>query len=177
MDKYLIRSPSSASAKEAQTKEPQIQESFKSTFDMLKDSDISEPTITPGCRLGFLGNSSASYWNANTITDIVNPLLSEINTMPTEVNLPTDGITSLLLQVWAEKQKIPCQAIDADWIRLGRRARAMRDSRIIKDSTHLVFFVGSKSDYYEKIAIREAKKGKIVFTVDAKTKELVQWVL
>jgi hypothetical protein len=169
MDKYLIRSPSGSA-------EP-IQESFKSTFDMLKDSDVSEATITPGCRLGFLGNSSASYWNANTITDIVNPLLSEIDTMPIEVNLPTDGITSLLLQVWAEKQKIPCTAIDADWIRLGRRARAMRDSRIIKDSTHLVFFVGSKSDYYEKIAIREAKKGKIVFTVDAKTKELVQWVL
>ena len=175
MDKYLIRPAASASQKEAQTQ--QIKESFNSTFDILKDSDVSDPISHPGCRLGFLGNSSASYWNANTITDIVNPLLSEIDCMPSEVNLPTDGITSLLLQVWAEKQKIPCQAIDADWIRLGRRARAMRDSRIIKDSTHLVFFVGSKSDYYEKIAIREAKKGKIVFTVDAKTKELVQWVL
>jgi hypothetical protein len=40
-----------------------------------------------------------------------------------------------------------------------------------------VFFVGSRSDYYEKMAIREAKKGKTVYTIDGSTKELVKWVL
>jgi hypothetical protein len=127
--------------------------------------------------LGILGSSDAAYWNTNTISDIINPILSEVGKIPSTVNIPAKGITSLLLQVWAEKQKIICKSVDSDWIRLGRKARAMQDSRIIKDSSHLLFFIGTRSDYYEKIAIREAKKGKVVYTVDAKTKELVQWVL
>lgn len=149
---------------------------IKSTFELLDDPpDV--PTKSAEFVLGILGSSSAAYWNRETITDIMNPLIGEQGKIPTLLHIPTDGATSLLIQVWAEKQTIKCCPIDADWIRLGRRARALRDARIIKDSTHLLFFVGSRSDYYEKMAIREAKKGKIVYTIDGTTKELVEWVL
>lgn len=148
---------------------------IKSTFDILEDNQ--EKIKIDNFVLGVLGSSSAAYWNRETITDIMNPLIGEQNKIPSLLHIPTDGATSLLIQLWAEKHVIKCSPIDADWVRLGRRARALRDARIIKESTHLLFFVGSKSDYYEKMAIREAKKGKTVYTIDGKTKELVQWVL
>ena len=160
MDKYLIK---------------------KSTFEILGDSEVCEATVSEqeavAFTLGVLGSSSAAYWNRDTITDILNPLIGEEDKIPTMLNIPTDGTTSILLQIWAERQGVKCAPIDSDWIRLGRRARALRDARIVKESTHLLFFVGTKSDYYEKMAMREAKKGKIVYTIDGKTKELVRWVL
>jgi hypothetical protein len=161
MDKYLIK---------------------KSTFEILGDSEVCEPSNEKKVEggeftLGVLGSSSAGYWNRDTITDILNPLIGEEEKIPSLLNIPTDGTTSILLQIWAERQGVKCAPVDSDWIRLGRRARALRDARIVKESTHLLFFVGTKSDYYEKMAMREAKKGKIVYTIDGKTKELVRWVL
>jgi thymidylate kinase len=91
--------------------------------------------------------------------------------------LPTDGATSLLLQVWGEKQSIPLTCLDADWVKLGKRARALRDARILKESTHLILFLGKRSDTYEKVAIRECKKGKVVYTISSEEKELVEWRL
>ena len=139
--------------------------------------DVEQVPVPEEVTLGVLGSSDAGYWNAYTISDIINPIISEMGKMPTSLSLPAKGITSLLIQVWGEKQKILCKTVDSDWVRLGRKARALQDGRIIKDSSHLIFFVGSRSDYYEKIAIREAKKGKTVYTVDGKTRELVKWVL
>jgi hypothetical protein len=154
MDKYLLKE--------------------KSTLELLDD----EPEIVKSDEftLGILGSSEASYWNATTIAETINALLEETGKLPTTINLPAKGITSLLIQAWGEKQNIVCKPVDSDWIRLGKKARALQDSRIIKDSSHLLFFVGSRSDYYEKIAIREAKR-KIVYTIDAKTKEIVKWVV
>ena len=149
----------------------------KSTLELLDDLPVGQTVQTLDFTLGVLGSSDATYWNSNTISDIINPIISEIGKLPTSISIPAKGITSLLIQAWGEKQKISCKTIDSDWIRLGRKARALQDSRIIKDSSHLVFFVGSRSDYYEKIAIREAKKGKTVYTIDGKTRELVEWVL
>ena len=154
MDKYLLKQ--------------------KSTLELLDD----EPEIAKADEftLGVLGSSEASYWNANTIAETINAILEETGKLPTTINLPAKGITSLLIQTWGEKQNIVCKPVDSDWIRLGKKARALQDSRIIKDSSHLLFFVGSRSDYYEKIAIREAKR-KVVYTIDAKTKEIVKWVV
>jgi hypothetical protein len=132
------------------------------------------PILVKPIILGILGNSKAATWTRDTIAEsVMNPVISEIG-LPTTILMPTEGSTSILLQVWSDRQNIPTQPIDADWIRLGRRARALRDGRILKESTHLIFFLGPKSDYYEKVAIREAKKGKKVFTVDGKTNEITE---
>ena len=134
---------------------------YKSTFDELNDAPI-----VKGVVLGVLGNSSAAKWTRETMAEIImNPLLEVMERIPEKILMPTEGTTSMLLQVWAERQSVPFQAIDSDWIKMGRRARALRDSRILKESTHLLIFLGTRSDYYERVAIREAKKGKIVFTV------------
>jgi len=145
----------------------------KTTLQLLDDEPEQKSDLFT---LGVLGSSEASYWNANTMAETINALLEETGKLPTSINLPAKGITSLLIQVWGEKQNIVCKPVDSDWIRLGKKARALQDSRIIKDSSHLLFFVGSRSDYYEKMAIREAKR-KIVYTIDAKTKEIVKWIV
>ena len=165
MDKYLIKP----------TNSPDSSGGHKSTLELLDDLPAQQAkTIT----LGVLGSSQHSYWNQNTISDtILNPILSDTGRLPDAMLLPTDGASSMLLQVWGEKQSIPLTCLDADWAKLGKKARALRDARILKESTHLIIFLGKRSDTYEKIAIRECKKGKVVYTIDTQSKELVEWKL
>ncbi len=148
----------------------------KSTAELLGEEEDIPLTQPRPIILGILGHSSK--WTRETIADgVMNPLLSELGKLPYTILLPSEGDTSMLLQIWAERQGVGHQVLDADWKRLGRKARALRDGRILKESTHLFFFLGSRSDYYEKVAIREAKKGKIVFTMDQESNEIVQWVV
>ena len=161
MDKYLIK--------------PSLQ-NYKSTFELLGE-EISQPTKA-NIVLGFLGSSTASYWTTERVIDnIINPVIGSIGQLPDSILLPTEGATSLLIQVWGERQNLPLTPLECNWQKLGRKAKALRDGRILKESSHLVLFLGKRSDTYEKIAIREVKKGKRVFTVDADSKELAEWVI
>jgi hypothetical protein len=155
MDKYLIKT---------------------STLELL--GDLEEVPIQKEFVLGILGNSSANFWSSKTILEtLMEPILSEQERAPTKILLPSDGITSVLLETWAGKNKVESKVYSADWKVLGRRARAIRDSQIIKESSHLLVFLGGRSDYYGSLAMRELKKGKVIYTVDAKTHELTQWEL
>ncbi len=148
-----------------------------STLQILGDLPPVQPKVTPFV-LGVLGASNAAKWNNELLVNsVMNPLTQEQERNPERILLPADGTTSLLLETWAGKQAVESKVYDADWVRLGRRARALRDAQILKESTHLLIFLGTRSDAYEKIAIREAKKGKTVYTVDATTNELVEWVV
>lgn len=160
MDKYLIRAP---------------QQTYKSTFELL-DEPVELPKQKKGILLGVLGHSTHSHWTKETILNLVNPLLGELEEMPTSILLPTEGDTSLYIQDWAERLKISCSPLVADFTKLGKKAKFLRDNRIIKDSTHLLVFLGARSDKNEKIALKELKKGKRVFTVSPETKELEEWV-
>ena len=154
MDKYLIKT--------------------KSTLELLGDLP---PENLPAV-LGILGNSSAAVWTSQTILEkVLEPILGELDKNPDKILLPADGTTSLLLETWAGKNKVDSKVYSADWKVLGRRARVIRDSQIVKEASHLLVFLGGRSDYYEKMAIREVKKGKIVYTIDTKTLELVEWEL
>lgn len=149
MDKYLIPS-------------------YKSTLELLE-----EVQVKPEFVLGIVGHASATK---ESITESMLSIAADMNLLPNSVLLPTEGNTSIFIQIWAERNKIPCTPIEADWSRMGRKARALRDSRIVKEATHLLFFLGKRSDYYEKMAIRELKKGKIVYTIDATEGALTQWI-
>ena len=158
MDKYLIKPT------------PTVD-----TFDLLEDEPIAAPSALI---LGILGHSSDSYWSKKTLVEnLITPILEQEKTDLHTLLLPNEGNTSILLQAWADCLCIKNSTYASDWKVLGRRARGIRDSRILKESSHLLIFLGTRSDYYEKIAIREVKKGRVVYTVDAKTHELVQWEL
>jgi hypothetical protein len=157
---------------------PKVKDEVKhpSTLELLNDQpllQIQKPII-----LGVLGHSDHSEWNRETLLNkIMFPIISEQERIPTVLLLPSEGATSLLLEDWADRQVIQTSVYEADWAKLGKRARALRDARIVKECTHLVIFLGNKSDYYEKIAVREVKKGKIVYCVEADTRELIEYTV
>jgi hypothetical protein len=147
---------------------------IQSTFNVLEDT----PLVTQkqeNIVLGVIGGSKAGFWTKQTIQkNIVERLVKQFGKKPDMILLPNDGNTSIFIEIWAQKQEIPVAVYNADWIKLGRRARAIRDARIQKEATHLLYFLGNRSDYYENAAIREVKKGKEVYSVDSDSHELSQ---
>ena len=97
--------------------------------------------------------------------------------MPEKMIVSSEGTSSALLSIWAERNEVDCQVIEADYRKLGRRAGFLRDARIVKECTHLLIFLGPRSPKNQQVAEREAKKGKIVYTVDSKTYELCELTL
>ena len=122
------------------------------------------PVMAQPILLGVLGHRQDITYDI-LHEQIINPILAEIGRIPDKVVLPSEATSSALLYGWAEKLKVSMIAYETDWNRLGRKARAIRDARIAQESTHLIMFLGKKSDYYEKQALTLARKGKIVFTV------------
>ena len=96
---------------------------------------------------------------------ILNLVLGSLGRMPDRVILPSESTSSALIYSWAERHKLSFVAYDTDWNRLGRRARAVRDTRICQEATHLIVFLGKRSDFYSQQAEKIARKGKTVFTV------------
>lgn len=96
---------------------------------------------------------------------ILNPILGELGRLPDRVTLPSESTSSAILYVWAEKMRLDPVAYETDWSKLGRKARVFRDARIIAESTHILIFLGKRSEFYEKQAIALTRKGKIVFTI------------
>jgi hypothetical protein len=123
--------------------------------------------------LGTLGNITKRDFHEK----ILHPLLEVLGRIPDSITVSSDGVSSIFLSDWAERQEVRIQSIQADWRKLGRRAAALRDARIIKDGTHLLIFQGVRSNAYEKMAYREATKGKDVFLVNPKTLEIQHLVL
>lgn len=151
-------------------------EKHLSTLELLDDKPLLQPKKP--FVLGVLGISSDVSWNRNSIMDnVMFPIIGEQDQMPDVLILPSEGNTSLLLEDWANRQDIHSAVYEADWAKLGKRARALRDARIIKEATTLLIFLNKRSDAYEKIAIREVKKGKVVYCVDADTQELSEYVV
>jgi hypothetical protein len=161
MEKYLIPSKGTT---------------LKSTLELLDD----KPLLLlpqPYC-LGILGQSSAAFWSKETIVNnILQPFLEEQERFPDSIIASAEGQTSMLIEWWAIRQDISIQIYEANWAKLGKRARILRDARIVKEASHLLVFLGERSDTYETMAIRELKKGKIVYTINPKTHEIEQLVL
>lgn len=108
---------------------------------------------------------------------ILHPLMSILGRLPDKILLPSDGTSSAYISIWAERQHIDTQCVDADWRKFQRKAGILRDARIIKECTHLLTFVGTKSRANEQTAMRQAKKGKQVFLVEPNPIELYQIIL
>jgi hypothetical protein len=86
-------------------------------------------------------------------------------------------MSSAFLSIWAERNHVDTQCLEADWRKHQRKAGILRDARIVKECTHLLSFIGIKSRTNEQIAIRTAKKGKHVFFVEPNPIELCEIVV
>lgn len=108
---------------------------------------------------------------------VLHPLMSVLGRMPDKIILPSEGTSSALLSIWAERNHIDTQCIEADWRKFQRKAGILRDARILKECSHLVVFLGIKSRSNEGVAIRQAKKGKQVFVIEPNPIELIEYVV
>lgn len=126
--------------------------------------------------LGVIGKTESL--NKQTLTDcILHPLISVWKRLPDKILLPTEGTSSAYLSIWAERNGIETQSLDANYVKLGRKAGFLRDAMIAKEATHLLVFLGTRSQKNEEMATRETKKGKHVYVVDATSHGLTEWVL
>lgn len=137
---------------------------------------LSPPKYTTPILLGVLGNR-ADITKSKVQDELLPALLAEFGRTPDHCFLSADGLTSIHVEDWCERNDIPVTAIDADWRVLGRRARAIRDGRIQKESTHFLFFLSPRSDYYLTAATRLAKKGHVVYTYNASDDSLEELVV
>ena len=108
---------------------------------------------------------------------VLHPLMSVLGRMPDKIILPSEGTSSALISIWAERNHIDTQCVEADWRKFQRKAGILRDARIQKECSHLVVFLGLKSRSNEQTAIRQAKKGKQVFVVEPNPIELIEYVV
>ena len=126
--------------------------------------------------LGVLGKHE-NITKAQIHESILHPLMSVLGRLPDKLLVPSEGTSSAYISLWAERASVDTQCVEADWRRFQRKAGILRDSRIQKESTHLLVFVGPRSKAYELTGIREAKKGKHVFLVDYASLELTELVV
>ena len=125
--------------------------------------------------LGFLG--SRNDMNMNDICEkVLHPLIDTMGKLPEKVLLQTEGNSNVYISGWAEQQKIPTQTYFSDWKRDGKRARILRDSKILQEATHIICFNGPRSQYYETLGTRWVKKKSGVFVLDYQSQELSQLV-
>jgi hypothetical protein len=108
---------------------------------------------------------------------VLHPLMSALGRLPDKIILPSEGTSSAYISLWAERNHIDTQCVEADWRKFQRKAAILRDARIVKECTTLLTFVGVKSRTNEQTAIRHAKKGKQVFLVEPNPIELCEIVL
>jgi len=119
----------------------------------------------------------------NTITKeeihekVLHPLMSVLGRLPDKILVPSEGTSSAYISLWAERNHIDTQCVEADWRKFQRKAAILRDARILKESTHLLVFVGIKSRSNEQTAIRQVKKGKQVFLVEPNPIEMCELVV
>jgi hypothetical protein len=132
----------------------------------MMDFESEVRTIGKPILLGVLGKLE-TLSKEDSHEKIIHPLMSVLGRLPDKVFVPSEGQSSAYLSLWAERQGIDTQILEADWRKLQRRALMIRDSRILKESTHLLIFNGVRSDRYKEMALREARKGKQVFLVEA----------
>ena len=119
----------------------------------------------------------------NTITKedihekVLHPLMSVLGRLPDKILVPSEGTSSAYISLWAERNHIDTQCVEADWRKFQRKAAILRDARILKEATHLLVFIGSKSRANEQTAIRQVKKGKQVFLVEPNPIEMCELVI
>ena len=98
---------------------------------------------------------------------ILLPLLEETGKVPNKILLPSEGNSSIYIQEWAESIHIKTQIFQSDWSRNGKIAQIIRNDKMIKECTHALFFLSTRSKRLEETSEKIARKGKIVFTVDS----------
>ena len=141
---------------------------------MQRTRSLSPPREVKPILLGIFG-SHGKIKEKELIERVLTPILKELGRLPDKVLVPSEGNSSMFIQCWAERLKIPFQVIMADWKRNGKVGAIMRDSRIQSECTYALVFESPRSNRYQKMAEKMAlakRDRKTVFTVTYRDLEL-----
>lgn len=127
---------------------------------MQINDTIFEPSVII---LGIFGNTN-KITEAELQENILDLILKELGRTPDKVLIPSEGVSSIYIQEWAESLGVTAQMFHCDWMRNGKIAQIIRDDRIQKECTHALLFLSPKSNKLEKLGEKMAKNGKTVFT-------------
>lgn len=134
-----------------------------------------KPSRAEPLYVGILGKTEG-ITQEKLIQDVIFPLVSLWGRLPEKLIVSSEGMSSILFSIWAERNEVEYQMLEADYRKLGRRAGFLRDSMIVKECTYLLVFLGVRSQKNEEIAMREAKKGKKVYTIHPKSLEITELI-
>jgi hypothetical protein len=98
------------------------------------------------------------------IHQLIAPLVEEWGRTPDRILLPSEGKSSAYFLEWAESMELRTAVFHCDWMRNGRTAQILRDDRMMKECTHALCFLSSRSKRMESFAEKWTRKGKTVFT-------------
>jgi hypothetical protein len=127
---------------------------------MSLEDDIYEPQLIV---LAVFGQNNAL--STSTLhQEILYPLLEEWGRTPDMILLPNEGKTASDIQEWAESIHIKTKVFFSDWSQHGKIAQILRNDRMMKESTHSLFFLSTRSKRLEQFAEKWASKDRQVFT-------------
>jgi hypothetical protein len=98
--------------------------------------------------------------------NVLYPLLEEWGRTPDTILLPNDGKVASDINEWAESLHIKTKVFYSDWTQHGKIAQILRNDRMMKECTHSLFFLSSRSKRLEQYAEKWTMKNKEVFTFD-----------
>jgi len=133
-----------------------IKKHERSLSPLLKRRDATPDKIV----LGVLGTRS-SISCEDLETNIMGPM-AEAWGFPEEIIVSSEGESSNAIQKWADEKGILTHLVSCDWAQQGRKAGILRDARIQRDATHLLFLQGPRSNALMHTATRLARKGRNV---------------
>jgi len=107
--------------------------------------------------LGVLGSRNALTKQIMQ-SEILNPILDDIQKPIKRVLLPEDTLSSTYIECWATRKDIEVEYMKSDWTNYGKKAGVLRDAQIEKKSSVLLVFEGPRSRYYLDLAERIAKR-------------------
>ena len=105
------------------------------------------------------------------IADILNVLLENLpSTGLDKVIYPAEGVSSIHVETWAEKNKYKTESVESDWKSNGKSSRAIRDKQIEVQGKYFLIFVGPRSLHYKQVADR------IIAQQTAKNEECIVFI-
>ena len=127
----------------------------------MASRSLSPPRAPRLCRLGILGTRN-DISSTNDVAELMSIITADIG-VPQELYIPQEGESSIHIDTWAFRKGIPVEALEANWRQFGRRAKAMRDSAIMRQATHFLIFGGPRSTKPAETARALARKGHMVY--------------
>lgn len=126
----------------------------------MSERSLSPPRAAHTCRLGILGTrQDLTSAEVTQLLDLIKEDSGEFQALYT----PQEGYSSIYAEAYADAASIPCTALEAEWYKHGKSAKARRDTEICRHATHFLIFGAPRSQQPLNVARTLMRRGSTVF--------------